>query len=129
QSLRICLSKLEIIESRNIPSSGSSFSSAIFNPSFFRRLLIKSVVRAVSRSRSKASNAGRKKGSNRRSKCKRNVDVSLNQFKSIEPVLALGIGRLTFEFETDIGSNPVGVTCWIDRLDSGLSNKCSKIAK
>ena len=39
QSLRICFSKLAMIESTNASSSGSSFSSAIFKPSLGRLLV------------------------------------------------------------------------------------------
>ena len=45
----------------------TTFSSAIFKPSFGRARLIRAVTSRVSGSRSTASNAGRKKGSNRRS--------------------------------------------------------------
>ena len=46
----------------------------------------------------KASNIGRSQGSIRRSICRRNIVVSLTKFRNREPVLARGIGRLTFEF-------------------------------
>ena len=50
-----------MIESRYASSSGISFSSAIFKPSFGRFRLINAVVRLAIGSRSMASNAGRKK--------------------------------------------------------------------
>ena len=93
-----------MIESRYASSSGSSFSSAIFKPSFGRCILINAVVKFAIGSRSTASNAGRIHGSNRRSTCRRKVNVSLSQFKNAEPVSARGCGRLAFELETDIGS-------------------------
>ena len=54
--------------------------------------------------RSTASNAGRTNGSNRRSTCRRRVNVSLSESKKNEPVLARGCGRLAFEFESDMDS-------------------------
>ncbi len=55
QSLRICFSKLAMIESRNASSSGSSFSSAIFKPSLGRFLLINRVSNRAIGSRRVAS--------------------------------------------------------------------------
>ena len=98
QRPRICAVKLAMIESRNSSSSGSGFSSAIFKPSSLRCLLINAVTSRAIGSRSMASNAGRIQGSMRRSICKRNIVVSLTQLRKREPVLARGIGRLTFEF-------------------------------
>src|ERR1039458_1017754 len=99
QSNRICFSKLAMIESRYAISPGSGFSSAIFKPSFGRFRLIKAVTRLAIGSRSTASNAGRKNGSNRRSTCTRAVDALASQFKNEEPVLAFGMGWSVFEFK------------------------------
>src|SRR6266403_1890644 len=104
QSPRICFSKVEMMESRYASSSGSDFSSAIFSPSFGRCRLIKAVIKFAIESRSTASNAGRTNGSNRRSTCRRRVNVSLSESKKTEPVLARGCGRLAFEFESDMDS-------------------------
>src|SRR6266404_5258804 len=98
QSPRICVVKLDMIELRYSSSFGSSFSSAIFNPSSLRCMLMSTVVKRAIGSRSTLSNTGRSHGSNRRSICKRNMMVSLAQSNNREPVLARGIWRLVFEF-------------------------------
>src|SRR6476660_877059 len=85
-------------ELRNSSSLGNSFSSAIFKPSSLRFLFINAVTMRATGSRNVASNIGRSHGSIRRSICRRNIVVSLAQFRNREPVLARGIGRLTFEF-------------------------------
>src|SRR5438132_6684667 len=110
-SPRICVVKLDMIELRYSSSFGSSFSSAIFNPSSLRCMLMSAVVKRAIGSRSTLSNAGRSHGSNRRSIRKRNMMVSLAQFKSRELVLARGIGRLVFEFTIGrvLGENTEGV--------------------
>src|SRR5258707_4003930 len=63
-------------------------------------MLINDVVKRAIGSRSSASNAGRIHGSNLRSTCNRKVKVSLIQFNSAEPVLAAGMGLLTFELKS-----------------------------
>src|SRR5262249_3614535 len=64
--------------------------------------LINAVVKRASGSRSTASNAGRKNGSNRRSKWSRSVEVSATKFRNFEPVLAGGNGRLGLELTVGI---------------------------
>src|SRR5262245_28683883 len=92
-------------------SLGNGFSSASFNPSSLRCLFIKAVTSRATGARSVASNAGRTQGSIRRSICRRNIVVSLTQFRNHEPVLARGIGRLTFEFTAP----PVAARRWLRR--------------
>src|SRR5208282_5978341 len=89
-----------MIESRYASSPGIGRSSAIFSPSFGLLVLIKAVVKRAMGSRRTASNAGRKSGSNRRSRCTKTVEVSLSQFKNAEPVLAFGAGRLILDSVT-----------------------------
>ena len=55
------------------------------------------VVKRASGPSSTASNAGRKKGSKRRSKCTKAVEALATQFKNADPVLGGGIGRLMLE--------------------------------
>src|SRR5258707_15112154 len=90
--------KLSITELRYSSSLGNSFSSAIFKPSSLRFLFINAVTVRATGSRRVASNIGRSQGSIRRSICRRNIVVSLAQFRNRELVLARGIGLLTFEF-------------------------------
>jgi hypothetical protein len=49
-----------------------------------------------------ASNAGRKKGSKRRSRWTKEIEALASQFRNADPVLARGTGRLTFEFMAEI---------------------------
>src|SRR5262245_33460137 len=65
-------------------------------------MLINAVVRRASGSRSTVSKAGRKNGSNRRSKWSRSVEVSATKFRNFEPVLAGGNGRLVLELTVEI---------------------------
>src|SRR6478672_636287 len=102
QSPRICVVKLSMTEFRYSSSLGNGFSSASFNPSSLRFLFINAVTMSATGSRSVASNIGRSQGSIRRSICRRNIVVLLTQFRNHEPVLARGIGRLTFEFTADM---------------------------
>src|ERR1700687_4250020 len=108
QRARICVWKLEMIDSRYSSSSGMGFSSAIFKCSSGRRMLINAVVKLVRGSRSMASNTGRKKGSNRRSRCTKEIDAFASQFRNADPVLAGGTGRLAFEFMAEIDQDSCG---------------------
>src|SRR5664279_4847756 len=94
---RICLPKLSMMESTHASSSGIGRSSAIFKPSSWRCMLISAVVRLARGSRSRASKAGRKNGSNRRSRWTNAVEASLSKLRNAEPVLAFGWGRLVLE--------------------------------
>src|ERR1700693_1689093 len=85
-----------MIESRYASSLGSGFSSAIFKPSLGRCWLIHAVTRFAIGSRSRASKAGRKNGSKRRSTWTRLVDRFATKSRNAEPVLAFGIGRSGF---------------------------------
>src|SRR4249919_549936 len=87
-----------MIDCRYSSSFGIVRSSAIANPSLGRCMLISAVVSRVNASRNSASNAGRTKGSKRRSTLIMNDRKSLSLSRKTEPVSARGAGRLVFEF-------------------------------
>jgi hypothetical protein len=94
------------MEFTNASSSGSGRSSAIFKPSSGRPMLISAVVKPARGSRSSRSNAGRKNGSNRRSRWTNRVDVSASQFRKAEPVFAGGCGRLALDPKSAMVEGP-----------------------
>src|SRR5258706_5662789 len=64
-----------------------------------------------------ASNAGRTKGSSGLSRWTRNVNPSFSRSRNAEPVLALGAGRLVFEFTEFKAGHQLASDC-LQELDT-----------